>query len=71
MYEQDIRCGNGATAKFMDLVDYTDFGGEIRSIASACIYGNYGAYGNGNGVTMYLIGTNFVYLKITYTLKNM
>ena len=70
VYEQDIRCGNGATAKFMDLVDYTDFGGEIRSIASACIYGNYGAYGNGNGVTMYLIGTNFAYIGLGKEVDN-
>ena len=70
IYEQDIRCGNGATAKFMDLVDYTDFGGEIRSIASACIYGNYGAYGNGNGVTMYLIGTNFAYIGLGKEVDN-
>ena len=62
VYAQDIRFSGGATATGFTLVDYTDFGGEIRSIASACIYGNYGAYGNGPGVLMYLISQNFAYI---------
>jgi len=59
---QDLRFSSGATADFVTLKDTTDFGGEIRSIASACIYGNYGAYGDGNGVLMYLISQNFAYI---------
>jgi hypothetical protein len=59
---QDIRFSSGATATSITLVDFTDFGGELRSIASACIYGNYGAYGNGPGVLMYLISQNFAYI---------
>jgi hypothetical protein len=59
---QDIRFSGGATAKFITLTDFTDFGGEIRSIASACVYGNYGAYGDGPGVLMYLISQNFAYI---------
>ena len=47
---QTIEFSGGATANFIDLVDRTDFGGEIRTIGSANIYGNYGAYGDGNGV---------------------
>jgi hypothetical protein len=61
---QDLRfTGAGsATASYVDLKDTTDFGAEIRSIASACVYGNYGAYGDGNGVLMYLIAQNFAYI---------
>jgi hypothetical protein len=60
---QDLRfTGPSASADFVDLKDTTDFGGEIRSIASANVYGNYGAYGDGNGVLMYLIAQNFAYI---------
>lgn len=59
---QDIRFSGGATASAFTLVDLTDFGGEIRSIASANVYGNYGAYGDGPGVLMYLISQNFAYI---------
>lgn len=59
---QDVRFSGGATATTITLADFTDFGGEIRSIASACVYGNYGAYGNGPGVLMYLISQNFAYI---------
>jgi hypothetical protein len=59
---QDLRFSGGATADYVTLADKTDFGGEVRSIASACVYGNYGAYGDGNGVLMYLISQNFAYI---------
>ena len=59
---QDIRFSGGATATEFTLTDFTDFGGEIRSIGSACVYGNYGAYGDGAGVLMYLISQNFAYI---------
>ena len=59
---QDIRFSNGGTAKFITLADFTDFGGELRSISSACVYGNYGAYGTGPGVIAYLISQNFAYI---------
>lgn len=59
---QDIRFSGGATATAITLADFTDFGGEVRSIASACVYGNYGAYGIGPGVLMYLISQNFAYI---------
>lgn len=63
LIDQDIRfIGSNATAKYINLVDYTDFGGEIRSIASASVYGNYGAYGDGTGVIMYLISHNLAYI---------
>ena len=53
--------GGGVATSFVN-VDYTDFGAEVRSIASASVYGNYGAYGSGIGVLMYLIGHNFAYI---------
>ena len=61
---QDLRFSGGATADYIELKDTTDFGGEIRSIASANVYGNYGAYGDGNGVLMYLIAQNFAYIGL-------
>ena len=59
---QDLRFSNGATASYVTLADTLDFGGEVRSIASACVYGNYGTYGDGPGVLMYLISQNFAYI---------
>ena len=59
---QDIRFNNGATATALTLIDLTDFGGEIRSIASASVYGNYGVVGDGPGVTVYAIGMNLAYI---------
>ena len=37
IYEQDIRCGNGATAKFMDLVTTQTLAERLDPTASACI----------------------------------
>jgi hypothetical protein len=59
---QYISFSGGATANSFSNVDYTDFGAEVRSIASASVYGNYGAYGDGVGVLMYLVGHNFAYI---------
>jgi len=59
---QDIRSSSGGTASVIDFVNYTDFGAEIRSIASANVYGNYGVYGDGDGVVAYLIGQNLAYI---------
>lgn len=61
---QDIRSSSGGTAQFIELADYSDFGAEIRSIGSACVYGNYGVYGNGHGVVAYLIGQNLAYIGV-------
>lgn len=38
------------------------FGAEVRSIASASVYGNYGAYADGASTLMYLIQYNFGYI---------
>jgi hypothetical protein len=54
----------GQTASYLVNVDYSDFGAEIRSIASANVYGNYGAWADGPGTLMYLIGHNFAYIGV-------
>ena len=59
---QDISFSGGAYATGIELADFSDFGCEIRSIGSACVYGNYGIYGDGNGVVMYLISQNLAYI---------
>ena len=59
---QDVRFSGGAIATQIDLADYTDFGCEVRSIGSAAVYGDYGIYGDGEGVVMYLIGQNLAYI---------
>jgi hypothetical protein len=59
---QDIRTSAGGTASIINFADYSDFGVEVRSIGSACVYGNYGVYGDGAGVLGYLIGQNFAYI---------
>jgi len=62
---QDIRNStNGATATKIDLVDYSDFGVEVRAIGSATVYGNYGIEGAGLGVVAYLIGQNLAYIGV-------
>ena len=59
---QDIQFSGGGTATALTLLDQSDFGGEIRSIASASVYGNYGIYGDGPGVVVYAIGMNLAYI---------
>ena len=59
---QDLRTSAGGTASIIDFADYSDFGVELRSIGSAAVYGNYGIYGDGDGVIAYLIGQNLAYI---------
>ncbi len=59
---QDIEFSGGGTATALTLIDQSDFGGEIRSIASASVYGNYGIYGDGPGCVVYAIGMNLAYI---------
>ena len=62
---QDVRnTSNGATATKIELVDYSDFGVEVRAIGSATVYGNYGIQGVGLGVVAYLIGQNLAYIGV-------
>lgn len=67
---QSIGFGGGAYATGIELADFSDFGCEIRSIGSACVYGNYGVYGDGNGVVMYLIGQNLAYIGVGKRVDN-
>ena len=59
---QDIRTSSGGTANLINFADYSDFGAEVRSIGSANVYGNYGTYGDGQGVIIYLISQNYAYV---------
>lgn len=59
---QDLRTSAGGTANLINFADYSDFGAEIRSIGSANVYGNYGTYGDGQGVVIYLISQNYAYV---------
>ena len=59
---QDIDFSGGGTATGLTLIDHSDFGGEIRSIASASVYGNYGIHGTGSGSIVYAIGMNLAYI---------
>ena len=47
----DGKANNGST-----------FGAEVRSIGSACVYGNFGAVADGADTLMYLITHNFAYI---------
>ncbi len=62
--QQTITFTNGETASYLANVDYSDFGAEIRSIASANVYGDYGAIADGHGTLMYLINHNFAYIGV-------
>ena len=67
---QDLRFSNGATATFCTLADQTEFGAEVRAIASACVYGNFGIVGDGPGVLMYLISQNLAYIGVGKEVDN-
>jgi hypothetical protein len=54
--------GSGATATKIENIDIRDFGAEVRMIGSANVYGNYGLYGDGQGVLVYAIGQNLAYI---------
>jgi cytoskeletal protein CcmA (bactofilin family) len=51
-----------ATATTIDSFDLREFGAEVRLIASAAVYGNFGLVGDGPGVIMYAIGQNLAYI---------
>jgi len=67
---QDLQFSGGASADYIDFVDYTDFGAEVRAIASAAVYGNYGIVGDGPGVIMYLISQNLAYIGTGLNVDN-
>lgn len=68
--QQVITFSTGETASYLSHVDYSDFGAEIRSIASANVYGNYGAVAEGHGTLMYLINHNFAYIGVGKSTDN-
>src|SRR6056300_409098 len=61
---QSIAFSGGGSATTIENVDVRDFGAEIRMIGSASVYGNYGLYGDGEGVIVYAIGQNLAYIGV-------
>ena len=59
---KDVRSNNFDSATGIALVDYSEFGCELKSIASANIYGNKGAVSDGNGCKLILSAHNFMYI---------
>ena len=58
----DIRSSGGDSATSVITADYSQFGAELRSVASACVYGQKGAQANGSGVKLILTAHNFGYV---------
>jgi len=67
---QSITFSGGGTATTIENVDVRDFGAEIRMIGSASVYGNYGLYGDGDGVLVYAIGQNLAYIGVGKEVTN-
>ena len=59
---KDVRSSGGDSASGIALVDYSEFGCELKSIASANIYGIKGAVSDGNGCKLILSAHNFMYI---------
>ena len=58
----DIRSSGGDTATSVITADYSQFGAEIRSVGSACVYGQKGAQADGSGTKLILTSHNFAYV---------
>ena len=58
----DIRSNGGDSATQVTTADYSAFGAELRSVASACVYGTKGVQANGSGVKLLLTAHNFAYV---------
>ena len=58
----DIRSSGGDSATVVTTADYAQFGAELRSAASACVYGTKGVQADGAGVKLILSGHNFGYV---------
>jgi hypothetical protein len=67
---QSIAFSGGGSATTIENVDVRDFGAEIRMIGSAAVYGNYGLYGDGEGVIVYAIGQNLAYIGVGKEVTN-
>ena len=57
-----IHCKNGSTGHLSSDGSTTKYGAELRSIASACVYGNTGIKGDGADVLIYAINHNLAYI---------
>ena len=58
----DIRSSGGDSATSVTTADYSAFGAEVRSVASACVYGTKGVQADGSGVKLILTSHNFGYV---------
>ena len=58
----DIRSSGGDSATSVITADYSQFGAELRSVASACVYGTKGIQADGSGVKLLLTAHNFAYV---------
>ena len=67
---QDIRSSTGGVATSITRYDRAEFAAELRSIASANIYGNQGVKADGADVSMYLMAHNFSYIGTGADLTN-
>ena len=61
-YIKDVRSDGGDSATGISLVDYSEFGCELKAIASSNIYGNKGVVADGNGCKLILSAHNFMYI---------
>jgi len=58
----DIRSSGGDSATSVVTADYSAFGAEMRSVASACVYGQKGIQADGSGVKLIMTAHNFGYV---------
>ena len=58
----DIRSSGGDSATSVITADYSQFGAEMRSVASACVYGQKGIQADGSGVKLIMTAHNFGYV---------
>ncbi|BCU98556.1 MAG: hypothetical protein CM15mV22_1880 [Eurybiavirus sp.] len=58
----DVRSSGGDSATALTTADYSQFGAEMRSVASACVYGQKGVQADGSGVKLILTAHNFGYV---------
>lgn len=68
--KQNITFSTTATADYLTLVDYKEFGAEVRAIACANVYGNHGVYADGLGNLITLMSHNFSYVGSGANLEN-
>ena len=59
-----LYCKNGSTGHLSSDGSTTKYGAELRSIASANVYGNFGIVGDGADVLIYAINHNLAYIGV-------